>query len=150
MTRSVVRRRRWARAEGGDLEPAWVELRDGAVDLGIGFDDRATLRGAGRQLRPRIDPDQEAVDALNRLVLGVERARFARGAGSTPDAAGTHRQDVELVLARLAADRTRGQLLRATWLPMSLVPTRARRGGAPRAAYARDGSVVQVEGTATR
>jgi len=150
LARSIVRRRRWAQAEGGDLEPVWRELRDGAVDLGIGFDDRATLRGAGRQLRPRIDGDQAAVDALNRLVLEVERARFARGATLSPHAAGARREDVETVLAALASRRTRGQLLRATWLPVSLVPSGARRSGAPHATYGRDGSVVQVEGTATR
>ncbi len=150
LTRSTVRRRRWARAEGGDIEPAWSELRDGAVDLGIGFDDRATLRGAGRRLRPRVDHDQAGVDALNRLVLGVERARFARSRSVPADAAGQHRQDVETVLAVLAYGRSRGQLLRATWLPMSLIPSLDRRRAAARATYGRDGSVVQVEGTATR
>ncbi len=113
---------------GGAAEPAWQELRDSTVDLGLGFDDRATLRAAGHGLRPHLDGQQQAVDALNRLVVRVERARFARAARQRGPAADVQqaRADVETVLARLAADRNRRQLLRATWLPMSLV----RRVGA--------------------
>jgi len=87
LLRSGVRRRRWSAASGeaGAAEPAWQELRDSTVDLGLPFDDKATVRGAGRGVRTHLGPDTEAVDALNRLVVGVERSRFApRSTGPRP------------------------------------------------------------------
>lgn len=156
IVRVAVRRRRWTRVAAGDVEPGWRELRDGTVDLGLRFDDRATLRGAGRNLRAWLTgPDAgPAVEALNRLVVAVERSRFARsggaGRGSDP---GRVRDDVESVLAALAAGRSRSRLVRSRWLPASLLPARWRRerpGTEPVVTYARDGGVVQIEGTATR
>jgi hypothetical protein len=151
LLRAEIRRRRWA--TGGDAaEPAWAELRDGTVDLGLTFDDRATLRTAGQGLRAHIAGDAAAVDALNRLVIRVERVRFApvgSAAARASDAPST-RADVEKVLAALAAGRHRRRLLRATWLPMSLFH-RAGGGWFPgRGVLTREGAVVQVEGTATR
>lgn len=155
--RAAVRRRRWSRVADGDVEPAWRELRDGTVDLGLRFDDRATLRGAGRGLRPwltRPGAGPAAVEALNRLVVTVERSRFARAEGATRRAATDGvRGDVEAVLETLAAGRSRTRLARAGWLPASLLPGRWRpgaRSGEPVVSYGRDGGVVQVEGTATR
>lgn len=155
LVRVGVRRRRWATA-GDTAEPAWAELRDGTVDLGLPFDDRATLRTAGQGLRAHIGGDPAAVDALNRLVIRVERARFApvrRAAGRQPDAPST-RADVETVVAALAAGRHRRRLLRATWLPMSLFRRAAAEAGGGwfpgRGVLTREGAVVQVEGTATR
>ena len=154
LVRAEVRRRRWA-AGGDAAEPAWAELRDGTVDLGLAFDDRATLRTAGQGLRAHLAGDAAAVDALNRLVIRVERARFApagRDAARASDAPST-RADVEKVLGAVAAGRHRRRLLRATWLPMSLF----RRAGGDaggwfpgRGVLTREGAVVQVEGTATR
>ena len=123
--RATVRRRRWARAAAGHdaAEPAWQELRDSTVDLGLGFDDRATLRTAGHGLRTHLGGQQQAIDALNRLVVRVERARFARAGSGSGAAADVQqaRADVDTVLAGLAAGRNRRRLLRATWLPVSLV-----------------------------
>ena len=52
--RSLVRRRRWAAAGSGAalVEAGWDEVRDTAVDLGVAFDDRVTLRTAARDLVP--------------------------------------------------------------------------------------------------
>lgn len=156
LVRSDVRRRRWARASvTGAAEPAWLELRDGTVDLGLAFDDRATLRTAGQGLRTHVGSDQPAIDALNRLVVRVEQARFARagntGAGDEP---GRARGDVQTVLGALAAGRNRRRLLRATWLPMSLLRRVGRDAGSGlrsgRGVLSGDGAVVRVEGTATR
>ena len=153
--RAAVRRRRWARAGDGAAEPAWQELRDSTVDLGLAFDDRATLRTAGQGLRTHLGGQLQAVDALNRLVVRVEQARFARAGRGTGTAADVEqaRADVETVIAGLAAGRNRRRLLRATWLPLSLVRRvrgDAGAGGAGRGLMTRDGGVVQVEGTATR
>ena len=154
LLRAEVRRRRWA-AGGDAAEPAWAELRDGTVDLGLPFDDRATLRTAGQGLRGHVDSDPAAVDALNRLVIRVEKARFAPGGTSAglPGEMSATRADVDRVLGALAAGRHRRRLLRATWLPMSLF----RRAGGDaggwfpgRGVLTREGAVVQVEGTATR
>jgi transglutaminase-like putative cysteine protease len=158
LVRSEVRRRRWARAAAtGAAEPAWLELRDGTVDLGLAFDDRATVRTAGQGLRRHLGNDQQTIDALNRLVVRVEQARFARsggGTGAANDEPGHARGDVETVLAALAAGRNRRRLLRATWLPQSLLRRAGRDAGgglrSGRGVLSGDGAVVRVEGTATR
>jgi len=126
--RAARRARRWRRAgAGGESVPevAWRELGDSSVDLGIRVDPRSTLRTSGRALRSRVDDEPAAVAALNRLVIGVERARFAPGASAGYPPAADARHDVDLVVARLTAGRTPGQRRRGAWLPASLLP----RGG---------------------
>jgi hypothetical protein len=126
--RAARRARRWRRAgAGGESVPevAWRELGDSSVDLGIRVDPRSTLRTSGRALRSRVDDEPTAVAALNRLVIGVERARFAPGASTGERSAADARHDVDLVVARLTAGRTPGQRRRGAWLPASLLP----RGG---------------------
>ncbi len=151
LARGLVRRRRWTRTATGDIEPAWLELRDSAVDLGLAFDDRATLRRAGRALRSYLGPDRTAIDALNRLVLRVERVRFARDASTAGDDAHALRSDVETVVSGLTSGRSRAQLLRARWLPLSLLPTRSSwRATRTRRTATTPEVVVHVEGTATR
>jgi len=125
-TRAVVRTRRWRRAGLGTGPPAaevgWRELTDLAVDLGIRVDPTATLRTSGRALRPLVDDDPAVVDALNRLVIDVERSRFAPSTAGLSRPLGAVRDDVEQVHQRLAAGRSGGQRWRATWLPASVLP----------------------------
>ncbi len=158
-TRTWTRRRRWADAAGSTAlaEAAWAELRDSALDLGVAWQDRLTLRGtatalvdgfaspasgsdadtgaAGRPERRGPGSNPEAEDALHRLVLMTERARYARTVPA--DAATTERTqaDVGRCVAALEAGAGSRRRLRATWLPASLLlafrarPARARRGG---------------------
>jgi hypothetical protein len=148
--RRLVRRRRWTTAEGpaGWVEAAWLELRDTAVDLGVAWDDRVTLRTAALALegcfgdpgRPDDalarggdrgpDAAPEATRALHRLVRLVERARYAR---TLADDATTREQvtrDLDACVAALRAGAGRQRRTRAAWLPASLFaqPHVRRRG----------------------
>ncbi len=131
--RTSRRRRRWRAGTAGVpvAEVAWLELCDTGVDLGVPVDQHSTLRTSGRGLRARLDDDADAVTALNRLVVDVERSRFAppRAAGGRSAAAG--RRDVEEVGARLASGRSPRQRWRARWLPVSLLPRGGRRLARP-------------------
>ena len=129
--RALVRRRRLAPgAPGGAAEGAWAEVRATALDLGLGWDDGVTLRRRARALAPAMAPaghgvDQPATDdrtpteALETLVLRLERSRFSRT--GLPEGA-----DAELpFLAVIVTDALRRAakpraLRRATWLPASL------------------------------
>ncbi len=123
--REVRRRRRWARAAAEPAqapEAAWDELADGVLDLGHPWDRASTPRAAGRALRPLVEGDRRAVDALNRLVRIVERSRFAAASsgGAPPDVVTSARADVDAVLEAVAdgCSRSRRQLSR--WVPRSL------------------------------
>jgi len=78
-------------------------------------------------MRPHVDNDPDVVDALNRLVIDVERFRFARSTAGSSRPLGAVRDDVDQVHQRLAAGRSGGQRWRATWLPASVLP-RPRMG----------------------
>ncbi len=159
-TRSWIRRRRWRDVgdSTGVAEAAWAELRDSALDLGITWRDRLTLRAtataliagfaspapsdaggatgaAGRPEKrgPGSDPDAEA--ALRRLVGRTEQARYARSVPADAAAAEQVRTDVDRCVAALMAGAGRRRRLRATWLPASLLlsfrarPARSRGRG---------------------
>ncbi len=151
--RTLLRRRRWAAA--GDsrawVEAGWRELRDSALDLGIAWDDRLTLRTSaaslaesfGRAPEPGHEPPRrqergpgaapEAVEALGRLVDLLERARYSRSLPPGATSAEQVAADVDICVAALRAGVGRGRTARATWLPASLVSTlRARRVAATR------------------
>ena len=151
LVRSWRRERRWRAAAGSEAravavpEAAWSELRDSAVDLGLAWDDRVSLRRTALRLStafgpPRPDsaqqgrPDQrgsaanpEAVQALRRLVRQVERARFARRPVDEDTTASALRGDVETCIAALASGARRSSRRRALWLPTSLLGRRSRR-----------------------
>ena len=140
LTRSLVRSRRWAQArEPVEVaEAAWSELRDSAMDLGLPWDDSATLRTTARSLvrsfGEPIDPGRDrddrltrtplkgaaanprATDALQRLVKFVERARYAPSVDMQDV---TH--EVNLCVRALQDGSIRKRKWRAVWLPASLV-----------------------------
>ena len=138
--RSWLRSRRWAAAgsSAAVAEAAWAELRDSALDLGVAWDDRVTVRARARELVrgfgvPGQDddalsrgslrglganPDAEA--ALSRLVLLVERARYARSLPAGSAEQDTVRDDLGRCVAALEAGAGRRRRVRATWLPASL------------------------------
>jgi transglutaminase-like putative cysteine protease len=144
--RSVVRRRRWsaARTPAALAEAAWAELRASAIDLRLPWSDSVTLRTLARELvgyfgrRPDPSDDAlarhphgegtnpEATAAVQRIVLLVERARYAR----SPADPGDVRTDVETCVEALHSAASRRRRLLAGWLPTSLWtggPRRAAR-----------------------
>jgi transglutaminase-like putative cysteine protease len=134
--REASRRRRTSGEDGSALvEGAWTELRATAVDLGLGWDDRVTVRvraAALAQLLRRgpvagrrtsaddVVAEPEALAALDTLVTAVERTRFSAHpptveAGQAAVAAGAL---LGRALRQRVSERTR---LTSTWLPRSIV-----------------------------
>jgi hypothetical protein len=150
VSRVWVRRRGWTRAASpGDIaEAAWSELRDTARDLRLPWDDSVTLRtrarglvdsfgppGTGRHGAPRTlargaAADPEAAEALERLVVFVERARYAR----TVEAARDVPDDVSRCVQAMRAGASRRQRVLADWLPASLLAGLGDAGPRARAA----------------
>ncbi len=126
LVRRRRRRRRLAPAAG--VEAAWAELRDSAVDLGLpwptGRSPRAIAEQVHAWMRTGAGPalgrptgEEEAAAALDRLVLAVERRRFAPA--PDPDPAGVG-EDVRRCLDRLRAASAQDRVLRADWWPVSV------------------------------
>ena len=128
LVRGWTRRRRLA-VEGSSedrVEGAWSEVRATAVDLGLGWDDGATLRQRSRALAVLLGGDVEALRALDSVVLGVERSRFSRRGvrDEVVDAVVAEAVGVGEHLERAVGDRARR---RAQWLPASLWRGRRRQ-----------------------
>lgn len=120
---------------GGGPDQVWAELRATALDLGLPWPEGRSPRVTGEALatrlgdpadqtaeRPRTGPEvaPEAAAALDRLVLGVERARYAR-----PGAVATRERtdlatDGMLVIAALESGAGPRARQRARWFPRSL------------------------------
>lgn len=160
LTPSLVRRRRRQRRLGtGEVEDAWLELRDSAIDLGVtwpaGRSPRATRDrlvdhlgaplGPGTPERPARGPlvAPAAVAALDRLVHALELLRYARPGGTAGTDPVRVRTDVEIVLGSLTGGAPRRERRRATWWPRSLVRLPGRGGAStPATVEARYGGVV--------
>lgn len=136
LTPRLVRASRRRRRLAGDIEDLWVELRDVARDLGhtwpVGRSPRRSgdwvgrllampVSGSARPDRPRRGRDQapEAAQALDRLVLALERSRYARDPETFT--ADRFREDAALVEQSLAAAVTPRDVRRAAWWPASVV-----------------------------
>ena len=92
-----------ARAAEGAIEPAWVDLRATAIDLGVPWPDARSPQETRDQVvrflgapssgdaleRPArgVQVAPEAVEALDRLVLTLELLRYARPPGSATSSA---------------------------------------------------------------
>jgi hypothetical protein len=139
MTPRLVRAARRRRRLTGDIEDLWIELRDTARDLGhawpVGRSPRRAGDWLGRLLaapvhdgarpdRPRRGRDQapEASDALDRLVIALERSRYARDPETFT--AGRSAADLSLVEESLAAGVTPRDVRRAAWWPASVTGRR--------------------------
>jgi len=156
-----VRRRRTAARVGAGPEPAWLELRDTALDLGIRWPANRSPRETRDHLvdhlgapldadtaerpahGPEVNPD--AVAALDLLVLALERLRYSRGDGA---AAPALRAEVETVVESMYGGATRGNRRRATWWPRSVVsrPRRSSRRPVLAPITVRHGGVVDHVG----
>jgi len=75
------RRRRWA--AGGPLT-AWEQLRDDATDVGHVWRPADSPRAAAGRLAAARSLDGPTTEALDRLALGAERARYARPRAAAP------------------------------------------------------------------
>jgi transglutaminase-like putative cysteine protease len=133
----TVRRGRRTRRLAGGVEDAWAELRDSAVDLGVGWPRGRSPRETGerlagwfgsepdgaREVRPRrgrgLAPEAEA--ALDRIVLMVEQVRYARHADDLP---GRLSDDVQACIVALERGCTSRTLSRARWFPRSVLSWR--------------------------
>jgi hypothetical protein len=138
---AVRRARRRRRLEGG-AEAAWAELRDSALDLGVGWPMSRSPHETGYLLSAWFGPEPDgaplvrpprgrgmapgAEDALDRIVLTLERVRYARSADDIP---GALADDVRTCITALEHGCTRSALRRAHWFPRSLLG-RARRAAA--------------------
>ncbi|TNM45125.1 transglutaminase domain-containing protein [Nocardioides albidus] len=118
----------------GPPDAVWREIRATAVDLGLPWPAGRSPREAGAFVlghlaapgdpaeRPRTGPDAapEAAAALERLVLAVERARYARpGAVATLERTSVA-EDGALVIAALEAGVSPRARRRARWIPRSV------------------------------
>ncbi len=139
LTPRLARGARRRRRLDGDIEDLWVELRDVAHDLGhawpagrsprrvgdwLGRLLAAPAAGHDRPDRPRRGRDQapEAAYALDRLVVALERSRYARDPESFT--AAQHAHDADLVEQALVAGVTPREVRRASWWPASVVGRR--------------------------
>lgn len=139
----LLRRRQRAHRLHGGLEDLWSEVRSHAIDLGHPWPDGRSPRATGARVaalfgapiptvvpgtdrggddvrRPRRGPDQdpEATDALERLVVAIERSRYARQGGYAGSESLAH--DTERVLAALDHGVTPRARRWAQWWPRSV------------------------------
>jgi transglutaminase-like putative cysteine protease len=104
-------------------ESAWLEMRDRIRDLRLPWTGSMTPRARERAVAPLLRGDQRGLQALNRLAISVERARYA--VSLSPAAAPV--SDAREVMAAIARQSARGQRVKAFLWPSSLMPD-IRRG----------------------
>lgn len=125
-------RRRRRRFDDGDPEALWAELRDTAVDLGLGWPEGRSPRSTGAAVLDWVDASSRTTvqEPLDRVVVAVERTRFARpGTEDEQARAASQRElggDAEACVEALSRASGRGARWRARWMPRSLL-ARVRR-----------------------
>ncbi|GGR59145.1 transglutaminase family protein [Nocardioides luteus] len=111
---AVIRRRRRRARLGGDVEAAWTELGDTAIDLGLPWSGTRSPREEAGILSPHLQ-GREPMLALQRIVAAVERDRYAEhGAGAAVG------EDVRLVSAALREHADKSSRRRARLWPASI------------------------------
>ncbi len=117
--RTAVRRGRMTRPidDADAAESAWLELRDFIRDLRLPWSGSMTPRARERSVAPLLSGDDEALGALKRLAISVERARYARSLppGVSPAS------DAKTVMASLSRSARKGERVRALLWPASLL-----------------------------
>lgn len=129
--------RRWRELD--PAEAAWAELHDSAVDLGFTWPSGKSPRSAAelltrkfaaefdsdQPLRPMRGPDAnpEATDALDRIVLGIEFARYS-AEGTSGEPIEQMQADVDTCVGALRAGVRASVRRRADWLPRSVLSGR--------------------------
>ena len=99
-------------------EAAWSELRDSMLDLRLPWTGSMTPRAREGSVGQHLGRDTEALQALHRLSLAVERARYA----DSPMDGVAPASDAREVIAVLSREAGRSGRIRALLLPVSLVP----------------------------
>jgi hypothetical protein len=123
--RLAVRRARMTRP----LEPpeaaesAWLEVRDRVRDLRLPWTGSMTPRAREHALAPLLHGDAAGLQALHRLAMSVERARYA--VSLTP--ATSPAADAREVMAVVGRQTSRRSRIKAFLWPTSLMPD-AKRG----------------------
>ncbi|WP_166983420.1 transglutaminase TgpA family protein [Paramicrobacterium fandaimingii] len=132
LVRSSRRARRMhrARTRADSVTEAWAEVVDTARDLGWQHPPADTPRMLGERIRSRVGADDEASDAIDRLVRRVEHARFGPQRSAEPQGADS---DARAIIAALESAASRGERLRAVVWPASVFS----RGVQPTANLAR-------------
>jgi hypothetical protein len=121
---TTIRRRPAATRQAALAHAAWDELRASALDYRLPWRHGDSPRAAAGRLTGGVALDEPASQALTRLALAEERARYAR----TPDNGTTLRSDVRVVRAAFAAAANRRARLRAGLFPPSAAVTLRRAG----------------------
>ncbi|MCY7403046.1 MAG: DUF3488 and transglutaminase-like domain-containing protein [Cryobacterium sp.] len=118
ITRRMLRLSRMRRihSAGGAAALAWIELQHTSLDHGIPVPVTETPRAFTMRLERLRRLDTESTEALDRVLLSLERSRFDR----SPKRADTLADDLTLVLRALHASASVGIRLRATFAPTSL------------------------------
>ncbi len=122
--RSLTRRRRWLLAAGdaGRAHAAWRELRDDLADHGMRCPPNESPRAVARRVATRLGPPSAARDALDRIAMAEERARYS----GKPASSGTLRADSNAVRRAIASSAGRPALWHARLFPSSAIaPLRA-------------------------
>ena len=116
VARRMLRRSRLRRIRSTGAGLAWIELQQTSLDHGIAVPATETPRAfAGRLERlARLDP--ASMEALERVLLALERSRFDRYSAPGDILAA----DLTAVLRALHASASPGIRLRATFAPTSL------------------------------
>src|SRR5690606_33926445 len=106
--RTLVRRRRWRRARDpvAIAHAARSELRDDAADLGFAFRGTESPRAAAARLTRRLDADASVSDAIQRIAMAEELARYAPRA-DTPHGLRADVRRARRALLRRVSRRTR-------------------------------------------
>jgi len=115
---ALVRRRRRARRLLGGPEEAWQEIRDTARDLRLAWSDDLSPRESGLRLTRSLSTP-EAQDALARVVVAVERSRYARTPSTEPVD-----EDAQQVVTALLGAVDPGVRRRAALWPRSMLARR--------------------------
>lgn len=123
------RRLRHAPDESTRVEIEWQAMIERIGDLGVIPPRGSTPRQAGRFYQREAYLEGEQTEALNRVVTGVERSRYAPPGATISDI----RADTHTVVKAVSGVRRRKDRLRAAWWPTDgLIEWRERRAAVGR------------------
>lgn len=123
------RRLRHAPDESTRVEIEWQAMTERIGDLGVIPPRGSTPRQAGRFYQREAYLEGEQTEALNRVVSGVERSRYAPPGATISDI----RADTHTVVKAVSGVRRRKDRLRAAWWPTDgLIEWRERRAAVGR------------------